>query len=81
MGKNGLYTKYDAQDSEIPSGDYTFYSRSGGTSAIDYIISSLSGLKNNKYASYTPMEGSKGSRDTSVNIRMVQHTRSCNYHN
>ena len=44
-GNNGLCTKYDAQDSEIPSGDYTFYSRSGGTSAIDYVMSSLSGLE------------------------------------
>ena len=44
-GNNGLCTKYDAHDSEIPSGDYTFYSRSGGTSAIDYVISSPSGLE------------------------------------
>ena len=44
-GRNGLCTKYDAWDSEIPSGDYTFYSRSGGTSAIDYVISSLGGLE------------------------------------
>ena len=44
MEKNGLCTKYDAQDSEIPTGDYTFFLKSGGTSAIDYIISSLSGL-------------------------------------
>ena len=44
-GNNGLCTKYDAQDSEIPSGDYTFYSRSGGTSAIDSVISSLSGME------------------------------------
>ena len=72
MGKNGLCTKYGAQDLEIPSGDYTFYSRSGGTSTIDYVISSLGGLeKINKYASYTPMEGSKGSRDTFLNIRMM----------
>ena len=44
-GNNGLCTKYDAQDLEIPSADYTFYSRSGCTSAIDYVISSLSGLE------------------------------------
>ena len=44
-GENGLCTKYDAVDSEIPTGDYTIYLKSVGTSTINYIISSLSGLE------------------------------------